>query len=145
MSEIVGLEDFYFDTLLADSGVGGVATLVANRIYVDEAPQGVAITYPFVLISAQAPGIDVVSLGPHRVLVNTLYWIRVVGKGASKKALQAIADRIDTLLQAAGGVTASIRVLMVNREQLPAIPPATVNGTRYVQLGGVYRAYVQAP
>jgi hypothetical protein len=144
MSEVIGLEDFYFDTLATDTGAGGVSTLVAGRIYVDEAPAGVTVTYPFVLISPQADASDVVSLGPHRVLVNTLYWIRVVGKGASKKALQAIADRIDSLLQAAGGVTASVRVLMINREFSPALPPATVNGQRYVQLGGVYRAYVQA-
>lgn len=139
----MGLEEFYYGLLHADTGVGGVDTLVSGRIFTDEAPQGAV--YPFVLISAQAPGIDVVSIGPHRVMVNTLYWIRVVGKGASKKALQATADRIDALLQAAGGVTASIRVLMVNREQIPAIPPATVDGVRYSQLGGLYRAYVQAP
>lgn len=143
MSEVIGLEDFYFDTLATDTGAGGVNTLVAGRIYVDEAPTGSAVTYPFVLISAQADASDVVSLGPHRVLVNTLYWIRVIGKGASKKTLQAIADRIDFLLQAAGGVTAAIRVLMVNREFSPALPPATVNGQRYVQLGAIWRAYVQ--
>jgi len=143
MSEIVGIEEWLSDTLLADTGAGGVATLVANRVYIDEAPQ--TSVYPLVLISAQAPGIDVVSVGPHRVMVNTLYWVRVVGKGASKKALQATYDRIDTLLQAAGGLTSYIRVLMVNREQQPAVPPATVNGVRYVQLGGLYRAFVQAP
>ena len=143
MSEIVGIEQWLQETLLADSGVGGVATLVANRIYADEAPQGAV--YPFVLISAQAPGIDVVSVGPHRVMVNTLYWIRVVGNTASKKALQATYDRLDTLLQAAGGLTSYLRVLMVNREQQLATPPATVNGVRYSQLGGLYRAFVQAP
>lgn len=142
-NEIVGLEEWIYGILHADNGVGGVDTLVAGRIYTDEAPQG--SVYPHVLISAQSPGIDVVSIGPHRVMVNALYWVRVVGKGASKKALVPIADRIDSLLQAAGGVTASVRVLMVNREQLPAIPPATVDGVRYSQLGGVYRAYVQAP
>jgi hypothetical protein len=78
-------------------------------------------------------------------MVATLYWIRVLGKGASKKALATIADRIDVLLQASGGVTASIRVLMVNREQLLGTPPITTDGVRYVQLGGLYRAYVQAP
>jgi hypothetical protein len=143
MSEIVGLEQWLYETLLADNGASGVATLVANRIFVDEAPQGAV--YPFVLISAQADGRDVVSIGPHRVMVDCLYWIRVVGQGASKKALQTIYSRLDSLLQAAGGVTSYIRILMVNRESQPAIPPATVNGLRYVQLGGVYRAYVQAP
>ena len=143
MSEIVGIEQWLYETLLADSGAGGVAALVANRIFVDEAPQGAV--YPFVLISAQADGQDVVSIGPHRVMVSTLYWVRVVGQGASKKALQATYDRVDLLLQAAGGLTSYVRVLMVNRESQPAIPPATVNGQRYVQLGGVYRAYVQAP
>jgi hypothetical protein len=143
MSEIVGLETWYYGILHADTGAGGVSTLVGDRIYTDEAPAGSA--YPFVLISAQSNGIDVVSIGPHRVMVNTLYWIRVVGKGASKAALGPTYARIDTLLQAAGGVTSTIRVLMVNREQQPAIPPATVDGVRYVQLGGLYRAYVQAP
>lgn len=142
MSEIVGLETWYYGILHADTGVGGVSTLVGDRIYVDEAPQGSA--YPMVLVSAQAPGIDVVSIGPHRVMVNTLYWIRVVGKGASKAALVTIYSRMDTLLQAAGGVTATLRVLMVNREQQPPLPPVTTDGVRYVQLGGVYRAYVQA-
>ena len=144
MSEVIGLEDFYFDTLAGDTGAGGVNTLVAGRIYVDEAPAGVTVTYPFVLISAQADATDVVSNGPHLVMVNTLYWIRVMGKGASKKALQAIYDRIHVLLQAAGGSTAAIRVLMVLREFSPALPPATVNGQRYTQLGGIYRAYVQS-
>jgi hypothetical protein len=145
MSEVIGLEDFYYDTLHADTGVGGVDTLVSGRIYTDEAPAGVTVTYPFVLISAQADPVDVVANGPHLIMVNTLYWIRVVGKGASKKALEPIYDRIHALLQAAGGVTASIRVLMVLRELQPPLPPVTVNGQRYVQLGGVYRAFVQAP
>jgi hypothetical protein len=143
MSEIVNLEEWLYGVLHADNGVGGVSTLVGDRIYTDEAPASSA--YPMVLISAQAPGIDVVSIGPHRVMVATLYWIRVLGKGASKKALATIADRIDVLLQASGGVTASIRVLMVNREQLLGTPPITTDGVRYVQLGGLYRAYVQAP
>ena len=142
MSEIVDLETWYYATLHADNGAGGVDTLVAGRIFTDEAPAGAA--YPMVVLSAQAPGIDVVSIGPYRVMVNTLYWIRVVGKGASKKALEPIADRIDLLLQAAGGTSGSFRVLMVNREQQPALPPATVDGIRYVQLGGLYRAYIQA-
>lgn len=143
MSEIVGLEEWLYGLLHADTGAGGVDTLVAGRIYVDEAPSG--STYPFVLISGQS-ALDVVSIGPHRVMVDCLYWIRVIGQGASKKALQTIYDRMDGLLQAAGGVTANIRVLMVNREQpIAGVPPATVNGVRYSQLGGSYRAYVQAP
>ena len=142
MSEIVGLEEWLYGLIHADNGAGGVDTLVSGRIYVDEAPAG--SVYPFVLISGQS-ALDVVSIGPHRVMVDTLYWIRVIGQGASKKALQAIYDRLDGLLQAAGGTTSAIRVLMVNREQpIAGIPPATVNGVRYTQLGGSYRAYVQA-
>jgi hypothetical protein len=143
MSEIVGLEDWIYGILHADNGAGGVDTLVAGRIFADEAPQGAV--YPYVLFSAQSNAEDVVSLGPHRVMVATLYWIRVVGQGASKRALGTIYDRLDGLLQAAGGVTALVRVLMVNREAQIATPPATVNGVRYSQLGGLYRAYVQAP
>ena len=143
MSEVVGLEEWIFGLLHGDTGAGGVDTLVGGRIYSDEAPSGSA--YPLVLISAQSNAMDVVSIGPHRVMVNTLYWIRVVGKGASKKALQTICDRLDVLLQASGGVSSTIRVLMVNREAQIGTPPATVDGVRYSQLGGLYRCYVQAP
>jgi hypothetical protein len=143
VSEIVGLEEWIFGLLHADAGGGGVDTLVAGRIYADEAPAG--SVYPFVLISSQSNPSDVVSIGPHRVMVDCLYFVRVVGKGASKKALQTIYDRVDVLLQAAGGLTASVRVLMVNREAQIATPPVTTDGIRYSQLGGLYRAYVQAP
>ena len=143
MSEVLGLETWLYGLLNGDTGTGGVSTLVAGRIYTDEAPSG--SVYPLVLLSAQSPGIDVVSIGPHRVIVNTLYWVRVVGKGASKVALEAIFDRIDVLLQAAGGVTTKVRVLMVNREQTLLLPPATVDGVRYVQLGALWRCYLQAP
>ena len=142
MSELVSLETWLYGKLHADTSAGGVDTLVSGRIYADEAPAGSA--YPLVLLSAQAPGIDVVSIGPHRVMVNTLYWIRVVGKGASKAALVPTFKRIDVLLQASGGTTSGLRILMVNREQTLVLPPATVDGVRYSQLGGLFRAYIQA-
>jgi hypothetical protein len=83
-----------------------------------------------------------VTFGPTRKAVTALYWCRAVGKGASKLALVTIADRMDALLQ---GATVNASSPKVDRESQPAIPPATVDGVRYVQLGAVWRIYVAAP
>jgi hypothetical protein len=134
MSGPVSLETWIYGQMHADTGAGGVSTLVGDRIYTDEAPQNSA--YPMVLISAQSPAMDIVTLGPHRGAIDALYWVRVVGKGASKAALDTIYARIDYLLQDAGGF---------NREAQVGTPPFTTDGVRYVQLGGLYRAFVAVP
>jgi hypothetical protein len=140
MSDIVTIETWIAGTLIADAGTGGVNTLVAGRIYTDEAPPG--SYYPLVLISAQSSALDIVTFGPTRKAVNALYWVRVVGKGASKAALVTIADRIEVILQGARPTATSPRT---DRRSQIATPPFTTDGVRYVQLGGVYEIYVAVP
>lgn len=87
-----------FDLLKADTGAGGVNTLVSGRVYRDLVPQAAAL--PAVVVSLVSH-VDVNTVGGRRVFANTQVDVRVVGDGGGYQ--NAIAARVDAVLQNAAG------------------------------------------
>lgn len=122
------------------TGDATLTGLVSGRIYGHIAPQDA--TYPLVLFALQTAD-DVQTLGPNRIMSNMLYVVRGIAEVASFGAsLTTIADRIDTVLQAASGTVAAGRVLACVREA-PVVMVEVSKGKQYRYLGGVYRLYAQ--
>lgn len=122
------------------SGDATLTGLVGGRIYGHIAPQ--EASYPLVLFALQTAD-DVQTLGPHRIMSNMLYVVRVVGEASSFGApLSSVADRIDAVLQAASGTAGAGRVLACVREN-PSAMVESNKGKQYRYLGGVYRLYAQ--
>jgi hypothetical protein len=104
-----------FDLLKADTGAGGVSTLTSGRIYRDRVPQTALLPAVTVtLVSAT----DTNTLGGLRVFQNVLVDVRVVSDGTVYS--NAIADRVDTVLQQAAGLKETVHVNELRREQVMA-------------------------
>lgn len=113
--EGVRLRRFIFNRLTADTGPGGVATLVGGRIYVREAPQSVAL--PAVVVQPVA-SVPTNTLGGARVFATSQADARVICDGGNTGSQVAIADRIDAVLQEAAGVQdAAIVVKLVRTDE----------------------------
>lgn len=140
MIESCEAETWIYATLAADTGAGGVATLATGGIHAGVAPQG--STSPFVVYNRQG-GADVMGLGAQRIMAGMLYQIKAVASGGSKAAAKAIANRIDTLLHAASGTTASGRILSCVRESEVNYVEVDETGERWNHLGGLYRLHAQ--
>ncbi|MGZ3677036.1 MAG: tail completion protein gp17 [Ktedonobacterales bacterium] len=119
----------------------GDATLMsaATGVFAGAAPDGTAP--PYVVYNWQG-GTDVATVNGRRIMNNSLYQIKAVGPTAQIATLQTIADRIDTLLQRASGTAAGANILFCDR-QYPLVITNTVNGTLWVNVGGLYRIYAQ--
>lgn len=123
-----------FDLLAADTGAGGVNTLVSGRIYRDLVPAAAVLPAVTVtLVSAT----DTNTMGARRVFTNTLVDVRVVGEGGGYQ--NAIADRIDAVLQNVGGVKSSIRTVELRREQVTAFVESDA-GKLYSHIVASYRS-----
>ncbi len=141
MIETVRVEQWLYGLLTGDGGTGGVNTLVGGRIYAYVAPEG--STFPLIIYSRQA-GHDVAGVGPARIMASEVYQVKVIGKATTVafRAIKPIADRIDTLLQGAGGTVVDGRVLSCVREQ--GVSYIENSGSDvYSHLGGLYRIQVQ--
>lgn len=123
-----------FDLLKADTGGSGVNTLVSGRIYRDIVPQSAVL--PAVTV-ALVSATDTNTLGARRVFVNTLVDVRVVGEGALYQT--AIVDRIDAVLQNAGGLKDTVNVVELRREQVTAFME-TDAGKLYSHIVSSYRS-----
>ena len=125
------------------SGDATLAGLVAARIYAHNNPNRTPV-FPYVLFQLQGNGADVRGVGPTRIMAPMVYLVRGIGEGNSFGGnLTTIADRIDTLLQAASGTAAGGVVLSCVREQPFALPEVAGDGRQYRHLGGIYRLFVQ--
>jgi len=125
---------FVWDTLAADTGAGGVSTLVGGRIYRDRVPQTAALpAITVTLVSA----VDTNTIGGRRVKQNVLVDVRVVADGSGYP--NAIADRIDTVLQNAGGTKSSVVVVELVREQVTAFIEDDA-GKSYSHVVATYRS-----
>lgn len=127
-----------YDTLVADSGVGGVNTLVGGRIYRDRVPQSAAL--PAVTISLVSH-VDTNTLGGLRVFANTLVDVRVVGDGTSYQ--NTIAARIDTVLQNARGTRNGVTINELRRETVQAFVESEA-GKSYAHIIETYRTEAYA-
>ena len=92
-------EQWLAQQLSSDSQLAG---LVGARIYSTIAPQGTS--YPLVIYAALA-GVDETALGMIRALTRLRYAVKAVHTAANLATLDAIARRIDQILQ---GNTASL-------------------------------------
>ena len=104
-----------FDLLKADTGGSGVNTLVSGRIYRDRVPQ--AALLPAITVTLVS-GTDTNTLGGLRVFQNVLVDVRVVSDGVSYA--NAIADRVDTVIQNASGIKEAVSIVELVRDQVTA-------------------------
>jgi hypothetical protein len=127
-----------FDLLKADTGAGGVNTLTGGRVYRDRVPQTALLPAVTVtLVSAT----DTNTLGGLRVFQNVLVDVRVVSDGAVYA--NAIADRVDTVLQQASGLKETVHVNELRREQVTAFVEDDA-GKSYAHIVSTYRSEAYA-
>ena len=105
---------FVFDTLMADTGAGGVAALLNSRIYRDQVPAAAALPAATVGVVAST---DYGTLSAVRVLDVVLVDVRVVGAGASYGPINPAADRIDAVLQNRTGQSGGVWIVELRRDQ----------------------------
>lgn len=92
---------FVFATLKADTGAGGVSTLLGGRIYSRRVPASAPLPAAVVTLAAAVP---TNTLGGVRVFKTTLVDVHLICDGADIAPLVPIADRADAILQGAGGL-----------------------------------------
>lgn len=127
-----------FDILTADTGAGGVNTLTGGRIYRDRVPQ--TATLPAVTVTLVS-SVPTNTLGGNRVFQNVLVDVRVVSDGAGYS--NAIADRIDAVLQNVGGTKETIRVVELVQDAVQAFVEDD-SGKLYAHIVATYRASAYA-
>lgn len=122
-----------FDLLAADTGAGGVSTLVGGRIYRDRVPQSAALPAVTVtLVSA----VDMNTMTGRRVAQSVLVDVRVVTSGTAYP--NAIADRVDAVLQNTGGLKETVRTVELVRDAVLAFIEDDA-GASYAHLVATYR------
>ena len=122
-----------FDILAADTGAGGVSTLVGGRIYRDRVPQSAALPAVTVtLVSAT----DTNTMTGRRVAQSVLVDVRVVTSGTAYP--NAIADRVDAVLQNTGGLKETVRTVELVRDAVLAFIEDDA-GASYAHLLSTYR------
>jgi hypothetical protein len=131
---------FVFDALLADTGVGGVSTLLGGRIYRDQVPQSAALPAATVTLVAST---DSSTLGGNRVLDIVLVDVRCVAAGSSYGPISAAADRVDSVLQNSRGVNSGVVVVELRRDQTQAFVENEA-GTQYAHLIQTFRTEAYA-
>lgn len=129
---------FVFDTLKNDNGGSGVNTLVSGRIYRDRVPQGKAL--PAITVTLVSD-VDTNTTGGRRVFGVVLVDVRVVADGLEYP--NAIADRVDTVLQNVGGVKSTVTVVELRRDGVQAFIEDDA-GKSYAHLIQTYRSEAYA-
>lgn len=132
-----GLAEQWLQQVLgADSQL---AALVGPRIYTRRVPQGG--TYPAV-VYAQLAGVDTTALGMIRALTRTRYAVKAVDQTASIVTLDAIARRVDQLLQ--GGVAQLANGLQLGCIRLSILAlDGAEQGIEYRQIVQTYEIVVK--
>lgn len=137
MIETTLIEAWIYNRLSTDATL---TTAVGDHIYSYVAPATAAT--PYVVFNAQSPGLDVMGVGTARVMLNSLYQVKVVVQDASFNGATAAANRIDALLHGATGTPTGGQVLGCVREG-PLAYAEVSDGIEYRHLGGLYRIWVQ--
>lgn len=132
-----------YAALAADTGAGGVSTLLGARIYRDRVPRTVH-TWPACTISLVSH-VDTNTLSGVRVFATTLVDVRVVAEGSDYVDLNTVADRIDTVLQGLSLATGSpaVRVVKLRRDGVQAFIEDD-EGRSYAHLIQTYRTEAHA-
>jgi len=127
-----------FDLLKADTGAGGVNTLVSGRIFRDVVPQ--AALLPAITVTLVS-GTDTNTVGGVRVFQMALVDVRVVSEGVSYA--NSIADRVDTVIQNAGGTKEAVDIVELRRDQVTAFVENEA-GKLYSHIVASYRSEAYA-
>lgn len=133
MIEAQRVASLVYDLLAADTGVGGVHTLTGGRIYRDQVPQAAALPAVTVTLVSSVP---TNTIGGRRVFQNVLVDVRVVADG--NVYANAIADRIDAVLQGAGGTKDTVKVVELVQDSVQAFIE-TDSGRNYAHVLATYR------
>jgi hypothetical protein len=130
-----------WDLLVADSGAGGVNTLLGGapgtpgRIYQDLVPQAAPLPAATVGLVA-AP--DTTSVSGDHVLATVDVDVRVIGAGTSYGPIAPIARRVDVVLSGAAGTAGETYAYKLERIDFRRAP-ADDGGVSYRQMIGTYR------
>lgn len=135
--EATRIDRWLFETLTGDAAL---TAAVGSRVYSDLAPDKAAM--PYVVFSMQTADRDVQGIGTERFLVQPVYLVKAVGAGVSYEPLEAIADRIDAVLQGGAGSVTGGLIHACIREQMVRYPEVDA-GQQFRHLGGLYRIWAQ--
>jgi hypothetical protein len=136
-AELSRVDQWLYSTLNNDAQL---STAVGGRIYADEAAEGAAAP---MVVYAFLGGADRLLTFNAR-LSGALFLVRAMGDGSSYDPIEAIADRIDTVLTvpSQGTIVRDVRITSCQREQPHQRKDATF-GVPTVYLGGYYRIRFQ--
>lgn len=142
MQEQTRAERWLYSTLAGDSALVGFLPTDpddgAPAIYEAPGPQpGVwpRVTYFF----ASGQDTRVIGVGP-RILTELQFQVKVIGKTASILDLEAIADRVDALLDGVtGGPTTGGGHVASSTRTSGFVYPEVTDGVSFRHLGGIYR------
>jgi uncharacterized protein DUF3168 len=129
-----------WDLLVADSGAGGVNTLLGGtpsapgRIYQDLVPQAAPLPAATVGLVA-AP--DLTTLSGDHVLATVQVDVRVIGSGTSYSAIAPIARRVNVVLHGASGTAGESYAYKLERIDFRRAP-ADDGGVSYRQMIATY-------
>lgn len=127
-----------YDQLVADNGAGGVHTLTGGRIYRDRVPQTALL--PAVTVTLVSH-VDENTVSGRRVFAVTLVDVRVAGDGTAYQ--NAIAARVDAVLQEARGSRNGVNVVKLRRDGVQAFIEDEA-GKSYSHVIATYRTEAHA-
>lgn len=129
--------------LLADSGAGGVATLVGSRVFRDAAPGGTVA--PYVLVSWLSAQALTTANGIH-VSSDILLLVKIVDTGMDRSRVAAIEKRVMLQLDQYERVTVNGVYITKLRFQEAAPQPDAydTSGVRYQYSNLIYHTEAQA-
>lgn len=134
MTEALTVDRWLYAKLTAD------ATLMSKVTAVHSYPIPDNATLPYVLMQEQSVS-DIRGVGPYRIGVSGLWLVRVVARAVGWGGnLEAAADRIDAVLQAASGSVTGGVVWACVRERPFRLVETTQSG-QFRHCGGVYRIW----
>lgn len=133
MIEAQRVASLIWDLLTADTGASGVNTLVGGRIYRDRVPQAAALPAITITLVSSVPAN---TIGGRRVFQNVLVDVRIVNDGSVYA--NAIADRVDAVLQNVGGTKETVRVVELVQDSVQAFIEDD-SGRSYAHIVATYR------
>lgn len=133
--------DVWLQTVLAaDATLTG---LVGDQVFSELAPQDAS--FPRVVHQHQG-SVDVrTATSSGRIMLSGLWLVRGIAATEDFRSLQAIADRVDVLLERASGSADGGLVFSCTRESPFRLLEPADGGIQYRHLGGLYRIYAQVP
>ncbi len=136
-AELARVEQWMYTTLAADATVNSI---VADRIYADEAPQGAL--FPMVIF-AHIGNVDILRSGSNGRFAKNIFLVRAIDRNSSVSGnLTTVADRFDVLLLVQNVTVNGVRIAYVQHDQ-HAIRKDSQDGVPVSYLGSYYLVYTQ--